>query len=103
MQRIDPPRPRWHVRRAALAMAVRAATALIGGYAAAAALATLLARVLPVARVEATLWGMILGVACYAVVGLWSFHEPRVGRVVATVWGIALGAGALVWLLGVRG
>lgn len=83
-------------------MAVRVCTALLGGYAAAAALATLLARSLPLARVEATLWGMILGFAFYAVIALWCFHEPRVGRVVAAVWGAALFAAGLTWLLGVR-
>lgn len=61
MQRVEPPRKaaRWRIRRAAWAMLARCATALLGGYGAAAVLATLLARLLPIEPVEATVWGMI--------------------------------------------
>lgn len=103
MQRIPPPDRRVPARgRAVPAMAARIVTALVGGYAAAAALATLIARLLPIARVEATLWGMILSFLVYAAIGLWCFHEARLIRVAAVTWGIALAAGGLVWLIGVR-
>jgi hypothetical protein len=84
------------------AMTVRAATALVGSYAAASVLATLLARLLPVDRAEATAWGMISSFLIYAIIGLWCFHEARLTRVVAATWGIALAGGAMLWLLGVR-
>ena len=93
-------RPR--VRRVAVAMAVRIATALVGGYAAAAALATLAARLLPIDRAEATSWAMILSFAVYCGVALWALHERRLARVMLAVWGTALVAASLAYLLGVR-
>ncbi|MEH3101474.1 hypothetical protein [Sphingomonas adhaesiva] len=107
MQRIDPrpvppPRVRRRVRPAALAMAARCLTALVGGYAAAAVLASLVARWLPVARVEATVAGLILSFLVYPAIGLWCFVEPRLGRVAALVWGIALPGAALLWWIGTR-
>lgn len=99
MQRL---RPRWARQREAAAMTARALTALVGGYAAAAALATLGARLLPVARVEATLWAMLAALPLYAAIGLWCFHEPRLARVAGAVWGTALLAGGAAWALGVR-
>jgi hypothetical protein len=83
-------------------MVVRCVTALFGSYAAAAALAALLARLLPIDRAEATGWALILSVLLYAVIGLWCFHETRLSRVAGWVWGTALVGGALLWLLGVR-
>ncbi len=83
-------------------MALRILTALIGGYAAAAALATLAARLLPIDRAEATGWAMILSFALYGGFALWSLHERRLARVMLVVWGTALVAGSLAYLLGVR-
>ncbi|RZM20200.1 MAG: DUF3649 domain-containing protein [Sphingomonas sp.] len=83
-------------------MAFRSLTALVGGYAAAAVLATLIARLLPIAPVEATSWGMVLSFPIYAGIALWCFHEHRLLRVAAAVWGIATFGGGLLWLLGVR-
>lgn len=83
-------------------MAARSVTALIGGYAAAAALASLLARLLPIARVEATAWGMILSFLVYVALGLWAFHEPRLWRVAAVIWGAAALSIGTVVMLGVR-
>ena len=106
MQRVEAPMtpaPRArHLRRAALAMAGRCATALLGGYALTAVVATLVARLLPIARVEATVWGMIPGFLFYAIVALWSFHEPKLSRVAAWIWGGTILAGLAVWWLGVR-
>lgn len=91
-----------HIRPAALAMAARIVTALVGGYAAAAALATLAARLLPIDRAEATSWAMILSFLVYGGLALWSFHERRLARVAIAVWGSAAVAGAGLYLLGVR-
>lgn len=106
MQRVEPPlmpAPRTRrVRGAALAMVTRSFTAFFGGYALTAVLATLVARLLPIARADATVWAMIPGFLFYAVAGLWCFHEPRLARVVGALWGAAIVAGGAVWLLGVR-
>lgn len=74
----------------ALRMTARAVTALVGGYAAAAGLATLLARLLPGSRVEASTWGMVLSFLVFAVLGLWAFHERRLVQVATVIWGLAL-------------
>ena len=83
-------------------MPTRCLTALVGGYAAAAGTASLLARLLPIARVEATAWGMLLSFPIFAGVGLWAFHEQRLLRVAAIVWGSALLSAGTVLLLGPR-
>ncbi|NYD90788.1 iron transporter [Sphingomonas melonis] len=102
MQSTPPGRSSVATRPARWPMVVRCVTALIGSYAAAAALAALLARLLPIDRAEATGWALILSVLLYAVIGLWCFHETRLSRVAGWVWGTALVGGALLWLLGVR-
>ncbi len=106
MQRVGPPMtlaPRTRrLRGAALAIVARCLTAFFGGYALTAVVATLIARLLPIARVDATVWAMIPGFLFYAVVGLWCFHEPRLARVAGGVWGAAIVAGVALWLLGVR-
>lgn len=61
-----------------------------------------MARLLPVPRAEATGWGMILSFLIYAGLGLWAFHEPRLGRVAGVVWGSALLSIGAVLILGVR-
>lgn len=80
----------------------RGFTALIGGYAAAAALSSLLARLLPGPPAEASTWGMIVSFLLFASLGLWAFHERRLAYVAAVLWGAALLAGGAVMLLGVR-
>ncbi|TCP32730.1 hypothetical protein [Sphingomonas sp. BK235] len=102
MQRGQPIGRRLRVRPAAAAMVVRCVTALVGGYAATAALVSLVARLLPLSRVEATVWGMIASFLVYSVIALWSFHEPRLRRVTGFVWGVAILAGGATWLIGVR-
>lgn len=83
-------------------MTVRAFTALVGGYAAAAGIAALVARLLPGSRVEATAWGMIVSFLLFACFGLWAFHERRLMVVAPVLWGAAaLSLGSAV-LLGVR-
>jgi len=102
MQRGQMPRRRVLIRPAALAMLARCTTALLGGYAATAALVSLVSRLLPLSRAEATAWGMITSFLVYAVIGLWCFHEPKLARVAALVWGVALVTGGAVWLIGTR-
>lgn len=84
------------------ALALRALTALVGGYAAAAGLASLIARFLPIARVEATAWGMLLSFAIYVGLALWAFAEVKLWRVFAVIWGTAAVSAGLVLLAGVR-
>ena len=105
MQRSEPLPPPAVVpvrRSGGWSITARSLTAVVGGYAASAALATLLARLLPIARAEATIWGLIASFLIYTGVLLWCFREPRLGRVAAWVWGIALAGGAAAWTLGVR-
>jgi hypothetical protein len=83
-------------------MAARCATALLGGYAAAAGLCSLFARVLPVGRAEATAWGMILSFLVFAALALWAFHESRLARVTGVIWGNAALSVALLLVLGPR-
>lgn len=83
-------------------MAARCVTALLGGYLLAAASASLLARILPVERVEATIWGMIASFLLYACVALWAFHEARLVRVATVIWGGALLATAVTVMMGHR-
>jgi hypothetical protein len=84
------------------AMTARCLTALVGGYAAAAGIAPRAARILPVDRLEATIWSMLLSFALYAALGLWAFHEPRLTRVAAIIWGGAILSGGAALLLGMR-
>ncbi|MCY1669655.1 hypothetical protein OVA07_01340 [Novosphingobium sp. SL115] len=83
-------------------MSARCVTALVGGYCAAAALASLVARLLPVAPVEATAWGMTFSFLLYALLGLWTFHEPRLSRAAITLWGSAALFAGILLLLGPR-
>jgi len=86
----------------AAAMVLRCVTALLGGYAASAGVAALLARILPIERVEATSWAMIFSFLFYACVALWAFHEQRLLRVCILIWGIAAVTIGLALLIGVR-
>ena len=81
-------------------MAARALTAIVGGYAAAAGSVSLVARVVPIDRAEATVWAMTLSFLVYAALILWAFHEPRVSRVMLVIWGIAIASIACLWMLG---
>lgn len=83
-------------------MTARALTALLGGYGAAAGLATLLARLLPGSRVEASAWGMVVSFLLFAGFGLWAFHERRLLIVAPVLWGVALVTIGAATLLGVR-
>lgn len=81
---------------------LRALTSFAGGWAWTSAATTLLARLWPGARVDATAWALVLSFGLYAAVLLWVWAEPRLSRVLAGVWGGAgLLAGAAA-LAGVR-
>ena len=88
--------------RAGVLMTVRCATALVGGYAAAAGTAALMARLLPPPLVEATMWGIVLSFLLFAGFGLWAFAERRLARVTAVIWGTAALTSGVTLLLGVR-
>lgn len=90
------------VRKDVWRVSARCVTALVGGYGAAAGLASLLARLIPVTPVEATAWGMTVSFLLYALLGLWAFHEPRLSRVAVTLWGGAALCAGLLLLLGPR-
>ncbi len=95
-------RERSRNKRNAFAMTARCTTALVGGYAAASGIASLFARLLPIAKVEATAWGMILSFLFFALIALWAFHEVRLARVAAIIWGSAALTILTVWLMGPR-
>jgi len=82
---------RWQV-------ALRAITAIAGGYALTAlASATLavLALALGMARVDAALAGMLASFACYGVIIVWSFGAATLAR----LWGSLAVATALLWVV----
>ena len=81
-------------------MAARALTAIVGGYAAAAGCVSLLARIAPIDRAEATTWAMTLSFLVYAGLLLWAFHETRLARVAGVIWGVTFGSAGCLWLLG---
>jgi hypothetical protein len=83
-------------------IALRVVTALVGGYAAAGAAAALVARLLPIARIEATSWAFLLSFVLYGAIGLWALHERRLAVAAAAVWGTAAVAGGVALALGVR-
>lgn len=73
----------------------RSLAALLGGYAFAASASMLLALALPMPRAQATLTGLLAGIALYAVAAMWAFAA----RSAARAWlGIA-GAAAAMWLI----
>jgi hypothetical protein len=83
-------------------MFFRCFTALVGGYVSASALASLAARIMPVSRVEATVWAMLLAFLLFAIAGLWAFHEACLRTVAAAIWGSAIASIALTVMLGTR-
>ncbi|MCD9032524.1 DUF3649 domain-containing protein [Luteimonas sp. Y-2-2-4F] len=73
----------------------RSLAALLGGYALAASASMLLALALPMPRAQATLTGILTGIALYAAAAVWAFAV----RSAARAWlGIAAPAAAM-WLL----
>ena len=83
-------------------MTGRAVTALVGGYAATAAIAALSARALPGSRVEASAWAMTFSFLLFAALGLWAFHERRLWLVASVIWGSGILAAAMLLAIGAR-
>jgi len=82
--------------RNGLDVAARVVIAIPGGYAVMAACTMLLARVLPGARLDASLWATLLSFAIYAALVVWTFAAPtalRAGLVVLAI-GVLAGVGA---------
>lgn len=93
-----PRTPSVHHRVSALSarpwagVASRSLAAIVGGYAIAAAAATLLALVLPATRSEAVLIGMLAGIVVCACAALWAFAA----RTALRAWlGIAMPTAAM--------
>lgn len=75
-------------------VAVRVVLAIPGAYYVTAACAMLLARTIPAARLDASLWGAILSFAVYCALVIWIFAAAsalRAGAVLAVI-------GLLAWL-----
>jgi hypothetical protein len=81
----------------------RVCAALFGGYAAAAALSALLARLLPLSRASATTTALLLTALLYLGAILWAFAAKSPSRAWTVLGAIALAAGALTWGLIVWG
>ncbi|MCK5909893.1 MAG: hypothetical protein KAG62_08080 [Caulobacter sp.] len=76
----------------------RIVAGLVMGYVVAALAAAVLARLLPMSKVEATTTGMLASFAVYAGAAIWAFGDPKAWRVWAGLLAAsALMAGAL-WL-----
>jgi hypothetical protein len=86
--------------RLRVAAAARAMTAIIGGYALAGALSGLLARFLPIAKADASTWGLVIAFPLYAALLLWAYAERRLARVALVLWGGAAAGAAILRLVG---
>lgn len=76
----------------------RIVAGLLMGYVVAGLTAAVLARLLPMSKVEATTTGMLVSFAVYAAVAIWAFGDPKVWRVwFGLLAACALMSGAL-WL-----
>ncbi len=71
-------------------VAARVLIAILGGYAVTAVCTALLARTLPVARLDATLWATILSFGVYAGLVVWTFAAPSALRAGSVLLAIAL-------------
>ncbi|WP_063922932.1 DUF3649 domain-containing protein [Cupriavidus basilensis] len=77
----------------------RVCAAIFGGYAATAALAVLLARLLPLPKASATTAAILSTALLYLCAILWAFAARSPSRVWAVLGTVALVAGALSWRL----
>lgn len=83
----------------AVAIASRAAAALVGGYALATAASVLFAALLPGGRGDGVLAGMLLSFSIYAAAALWAFAARSAGRAWLGIALSALACAALSWAL----
>lgn len=84
--------------RAQVAGRVLAGT--LGAYALAAALAIAVARITPLASIDAAMLGTLVALCVFPAVTLWAFLTRSVGRALAGIAGLALVLGALAWFVG---
>lgn len=77
----------------------RTTAAILGSYLLAAAVAALLAAVLPMRKADAATAGMQLSFVVYVAAAIWAFSPVPVPRVWATTLGGALMLGVFAWLL----
>lgn len=95
MTTIDMHRARW-LRRGDIAL--RILTAVPIGYAVASLWAMALARILPMARSEASLTGALVALALCAVVAMYAFAARSGLRAFAVVVALGALAGAITWI-----
>jgi hypothetical protein len=99
---VAPPRGRvvrgW-AYRANVALRVLAGT--LGAYAVAALLGMALARTLPLARVDATVAGTLLGLLAMPGATIWAFLAPGPWRALGGVGGAALVCALIAWVAGI--
>ncbi|MBL8269245.1 DUF3649 domain-containing protein [Steroidobacter sp.] len=81
-----------------LAVASRALAAIVGGYALTALATFALARLLPLARAEASMTATLLSFVIYACVVIWVFATRTAWRAWLGIVAPAAVLGALVWL-----
>lgn len=84
----------------AFSIALRVLAAVLGGYALAAAFATLLAFTLPLTRIDAVLVGLVTSFIAYTAAALWCFATKKLWKAWA---GTMLPAGlfaAIAWIAG---
>jgi hypothetical protein len=73
-----------------MALASRVATAIVGGYALTAIVTSLIARLLPGAKSDASAWALNISFALYAAILLWAFTSRRPARTAVIVCGGSL-------------
>ncbi|MBH1997529.1 MAG: ketohydroxyglutarate aldolase [Sphingomonadaceae bacterium] len=81
-------------------VAIRTLTATVGGYVVAALTAAMLARTLPLSRVEAVTTGTMLAYLVVPGVAVWAFLARGPWRALASVIMIAALLGLTVWMAG---
>ena len=84
--------------RRGMAIVVRAAAAIGGGYALASLAAVALALVLPLGRMDAVLTGMMAGLVVHAAAAVWAFAARSALRAWAGMIGVALPLAVLALL-----
>lgn len=90
------------LRRAvpAVRAVARLLLASVGGYGLAVALAYALARGLPVARSEATVFASLAAILAMPVAAIWTYGTPRLGRAAGGILGLTAVLAAAAWMIG---
>lgn len=79
-------------------VALRTLAGLVMGYVVAGLSAAVLARVLPMPKIEATTTGMLASFAVYGGIAVWAFGDPKTWRVWAGLLGASLLLAGVLWL-----